>query len=334
MKCPKCNREIEDDSVFCEYCGEKIKKQSKVELQEDCERVEQENNQQVLKTSKNKLKIKKWHIITAAGVLFTVICFIILHAVRKNGFYRDAVGAWPSCQKGPGAFYVLQNSEGTKLVQLNSSFLYTYQTLQSYERWYDGEVKIYSCEGDHSFLAAFASLHPNGKVDFILNYGRGGLFSHDGRGFTVLDIDGTTDEAHLFGFDGDNVCGAPQENVRGLFYGMNPQPVRMNYDRKWHYLDIENNVSPIGYDDAYPYCYGLARVQNNGRWYYINGDGTELQLEYTEYSIIAANNFQYSEEMGEPVAFVELSKIGGHIEGWINRVGEMVKIAIAEEAAE
>ena len=86
MKCPKCNQEIEDDSVFCEYCGEKIKKQSKVELQEDCERVEQENNQQVLKTSKNKLKIKKWHIITAAGVLFTgvFLAINILFPVSNN----------------------------------------------------------------------------------------------------------------------------------------------------------------------------------------------------------------------------------------------------------
>lgn len=24
MKCPKCNQEIDDDSVFCEYCGTKV----------------------------------------------------------------------------------------------------------------------------------------------------------------------------------------------------------------------------------------------------------------------------------------------------------------------
>ena len=24
MKCPKCNQEIDDDSVFCDYCGAKI----------------------------------------------------------------------------------------------------------------------------------------------------------------------------------------------------------------------------------------------------------------------------------------------------------------------
>lgn len=26
MKCPECYREIDDDSVFCEYCGEPINK--------------------------------------------------------------------------------------------------------------------------------------------------------------------------------------------------------------------------------------------------------------------------------------------------------------------
>ena len=29
MKCPNCNREIDNDSVFCEYCGTRIKKSKK-----------------------------------------------------------------------------------------------------------------------------------------------------------------------------------------------------------------------------------------------------------------------------------------------------------------
>jgi predicted nucleic acid-binding Zn ribbon protein len=30
MKCPKCGKEIANDSVFCEYCGEQIKKNNRV----------------------------------------------------------------------------------------------------------------------------------------------------------------------------------------------------------------------------------------------------------------------------------------------------------------
>ena len=30
MKCPHCGKEIANDSVFCEYCGEQIKKNNRV----------------------------------------------------------------------------------------------------------------------------------------------------------------------------------------------------------------------------------------------------------------------------------------------------------------
>lgn len=30
MKCPKCNEEIEDNSTFCQSCGEKLNKESSI----------------------------------------------------------------------------------------------------------------------------------------------------------------------------------------------------------------------------------------------------------------------------------------------------------------
>jgi len=29
MKCPNCGKEITDDSLFCEFCGAKVKKATK-----------------------------------------------------------------------------------------------------------------------------------------------------------------------------------------------------------------------------------------------------------------------------------------------------------------
>lgn len=45
-RCPKCDKEIEDDAKFCQYCGEKQEEVKKVEIVED-------------KTSENKKATKK-----------------------------------------------------------------------------------------------------------------------------------------------------------------------------------------------------------------------------------------------------------------------------------
>ena len=45
-RCPKCDKEIEDDAKFCQYCGEKQEEVKKVEIVED-------------KTSENKKAMKK-----------------------------------------------------------------------------------------------------------------------------------------------------------------------------------------------------------------------------------------------------------------------------------
>lgn len=59
MKCPKCSREVANDSIFCEYCGKLI-------------------------FFKNR-KIRKW-IWGAIGVLIIIIVLVIVFATPPRGY--------------------------------------------------------------------------------------------------------------------------------------------------------------------------------------------------------------------------------------------------------
>ena len=335
MKCPKCNQEIEDNSVFCEYCGEKTEEKHSDKTQQDTyENVKTENTKHGTVFVDLNDKSKRKYLLIGAGVLLLVLVFLIIHIVvanRASSFRRDIAWVWPNCQGGSGTIYVLQNSEGTKLVQLKSDVFYSYQTILSYEIWYNGKVKIYKCEGDHSGMAAFAALHPDGTVDFILNYDKGGLFSHEGNVFCVYSDVGYTDEAHLFGSTDDIQCGESLHNVKNLF-NQTLQPVMLG--DKWYYCDVNNTINrSLEYDDAYPFCYGLARVMKNGSWHYINTRGEELQIKEAGLTIVEAGDFVFDEEKQAPSAYVELSGNGVYVTGRIDIMGNITIVthsAVAE----
>ena len=268
-----------------------------------------------------KDKTKRKYILIATGVLLLILVFLIIHIVAANkasSFKRDVAGAWPFCQNGSGTFYVLQNTEGTKLVQLKSDDFYTYTTIHSY----DGEsVEIRYCSGEHSGMAAFAALHSDGTVDFLLNYDKSGLLSSDGNTFCVYEAVGHTDEAHLFGNTDDIQCGESLHNVKNLFNNRQ-QPVKLG--DKWYYWNLNNTINmSLAYDDAYPFCYGFARVQNNGLWHYINTRGEELQIKEVGLIIVEAGDFVFDEEKQAPIAYVELSGNGVYVTGRIDTMGNI-----------
>lgn len=320
MKCPNCKQEIEDNSVFCEYCGEKIEEKYSDKTQQDtCEKIKTKNMKHKPVDIKDKTKRK--YILIAAGVLLLVLVFLIIHTVAANkasSFRRDVVGAWPFCQGSSETFYVIKNSEGTQLVQLKSDIFYTYNIIHSY----DGEsVEIRYCSGEHSGMAAFAALHSDGTVDFLLNYDKSGLLSHDGNTFCIYEAVGSTDENHLFGNTDDIQCGQSLHNVKNLFNYM-LQPVK--YGDMWYYWNVNNTINmSLAFDDAYPFCYGFAKVQKNDRWYYINTSGDELQIKEAGLIIVKAGDFVFDEDKQTPIAYVELSGPGVYIYGYIDTMGNI-----------
>lgn len=67
MFCPKCGKQIDDDSIFCLYCGAKIVKHN--------EKVEIKNNTNNLEKTENKHTV--WKIFAVFAMLFALIAIIV-----------------------------------------------------------------------------------------------------------------------------------------------------------------------------------------------------------------------------------------------------------------
>ena len=96
MKCPKCNQEIEDNSVFCEYCGEKILTTEK-ESEKIVENVTADN------VAKPWYK-RKWVLFSGIAAAVIIIAVITLNslpvkAIMGDYFAVDRMG-WKCYDKG------------------------------------------------------------------------------------------------------------------------------------------------------------------------------------------------------------------------------------------
>ena len=86
MKCPKCNQEIEDGSVFCEHCGEKITQPSNQPFTE--EKGTSFNKEQT--PTKRPKKRKIILLICIAIVLIAIVFFIILLSNMNSVAYEES----------------------------------------------------------------------------------------------------------------------------------------------------------------------------------------------------------------------------------------------------
>lgn len=82
MKCPKCNQEIEDDSIFCEYCGEKISTVEK-ETEKDVENETVEN-------SVKPWYRRKWVLPTGIALVVAIVAIIVLNLTSVKALMGDA----------------------------------------------------------------------------------------------------------------------------------------------------------------------------------------------------------------------------------------------------
>lgn len=117
MRCPKCNKEIEDSSVFCEHCGEKI-------LHAPTEAPGTENNgfedgKEKIPTRKPKnKKIAIWIVTT---VVLAIVIFIIILLSNMGGSVVEEMTdstKVEACDEPSPSKHVLSESERQALLNI------------------------------------------------------------------------------------------------------------------------------------------------------------------------------------------------------------------------
>ena len=278
MKCERCDKEIDDDSVFCENCGAKVKKKA----------------------------TWKWWIIGGVVITGLVIGILAIHYFSKTNYEDTRIATWPPCcEEGKGTYSILQKGKRLFLVRIENEFPFRLRKV--------GDIygKILACEGEHSGMGAFAFLGDNGRITFVTDYDeRGNLINGlNAIGSEIL----YSDENHIYGVTADNICGEGRENVKTIFPNGYGQPVKQT-NGKWRYLNIgETFMFEDEFDDAYPFCYGKARVCKDGRWYYIDGNNHKLVIHndydgQVAYKILEGEDFHYDDNKQKVVAKMLLKR--------------------------
>lgn len=275
MKCKHCNSVISDDSVFCENCGAKVEKKS----------------------------ILKCWIIGGVVVIGLVVGILaIVSEYRWADISQREKDHWPPCTWGKGTWFSLQDGDKQSLIRVKLKFPIWIEQIA------DVNGKIYGCQGANSGLKAFALLDKEGRITFVTDNGE------YTKGF--LHIGGAaiwcSDENHIYGVMRDDCCGEYNQSVQLIFpYGYG-QPVRT--ESGWRYIDLEGRfIFEDEFDDAYPFCYGKARVCKNGRWYYIDGNNHELDIhnDYDKnvtYKVLEGEDFHYDDNKQKVVAKMRLKR--------------------------
>lgn len=86
MKCPKCNQEIEDNSVFCEYCGEKILTVEN-ELEKNVENVTADN------VAKPWYK-RKWVLPVGIALAVAIVAVVVLNTNYVKAHWFHNADSW------------------------------------------------------------------------------------------------------------------------------------------------------------------------------------------------------------------------------------------------
>lgn len=276
MKCKHCNSEIDDDSLFCENCGAKVEKKH----------------------------IWKWWIIGVVAAAGLVIGILAIVNYNRWAEIEDSVGSWPPCKSGEGAYYIVQKGYDHSLIHVERGFPIRIKFVDVVVNG-----KIFVCGGDHSGLGAFALLENDGRVTFVTDYDSGGNLFDNGFSRIGGAMVWHSDINHIYGVGSDRVCGDNCENVNMIFPGGYGQPVQES-NGKWRYINVDGNyVFEDEFDDAYPFCYGKARVCKDGRWYYIGGDKHELTVydgDGRVYEVLQGENFHYNDDLKKIVAEMHL----------------------------
>lgn len=233
----------------------------------------------------------------------------ILYLVNYNRSVEiedTIIDSWPPCHDGNGQYYILSKSGVQSLVRV--------------ERWFPIRVKrvayvvgkIFACEGEHDGLGAFVLLSNDGKITFVIDYDNKG--NHMESYFIINNAAGVlySDENHIYGFNDDSCCGDKGVHNIETIFSNGCQPVK-KVDNKWQYINMKGKTlfDDNTFEDAYPFCYGKARVLQNGIWDYIDTDGQKLRIHDANnrsYEILQGENFYYDNNLQKVVAKILLGR--------------------------
>lgn len=249
-----------------------------------------------------KISTWKWWIIGVVVLIgLVVVILAIISEYRWADISQREKDHWPSCTWGKGTWVSLQNGDGRSLIRVKQRFpIWTEQIA-------DVNGMIYGCQGTNSGLKAFALLDKYGRITFeIDNNGH----KHRIGGATLW----WSDENHIYGAMEDTCCGEFHQNAQLIFPHGYGQPVRTGAG--WRYIDMDGRyVFEDEFDDAYPFCHGLARVCKDGKWYYIDRDNHELMIhndydQSVKYEILQGEDFHHNDDLQKVVAKMRLRRDG------------------------
>ena len=331
MKCPKCKQEIEDNSVFCEYCGEKIEKE------QSCDTPEVEKDDFTTPQIKTGIWRKhKWMLpasitIGAIAVIFAIVWLVLPKndtTIEENK--TEEVHLYPICDEHGKWGYINDSreiiiapqfeavgffSEGLASVLIGGKWGYISK---------NGTVEInpqYDVAGDfHDGLAPFSTnnskwgyINREGRVvitprsDMVSNFSEGLAFIKVNDMWSFIDTNG-------------RVVNFSQEAHSSFCDGL----AMFREKDKFGYIDKNGKVviSPR-FANAQSFSDGLAAVKNEEKedWGYIDTTG----------NVVIWTQFEVCGEFSEGLAPVgrwklnESSEVCGIVwEGFIDKTGKMV----------
>ena len=143
MKCPKCKEEIEDNSTFCQFCGEKLNDESSIYCPK-CGELTKSNVSFCSKCGYNFKTRKNVSDITyrSPGFILGIIGSTIgLLTLINNGIFLSSFTYVEHCiaifAGFIGTLYLLKDRRNGAIIMLISAFLFLFFTFFGYGSFFE-----------------------------------------------------------------------------------------------------------------------------------------------------------------------------------------------------
>lgn len=198
MFCPYCKKEIEDDSLFCSFCGSKIEQQESKEKQQStcdaCGAALEEGaafcsacGTNTIGSIAQRLNMKKaapnfkWIYLAAAALLVVIVLIVVVVVSGKYSRYKQAIG-------------LMQEKEYAEAAD-------AFSELSGYKNSDNWENEACYCEGISAYESG-AYLSAKDAFDAILHYKNASEWYNQSLYMTgVVDFDSGLYESAIYYFN-------------------------------------------------------------------------------------------------------------------------------------